>query len=179
MSSSRVLGEYGTSFSETCPRSTADFLVRTSERRAIRHAVDLPCSVVREKDSKLTALRAVDLSPHGMRVEIDDVDVELGDRFFVSFRSTAFGIWYYSDAYATRRLEGRRPKERSRALGLRFGSLSAVSRLCIRGALRRVPPHLPQREQRIDYAATVGRILATRTDDGRRSEDVKITSLYS
>jgi hypothetical protein len=38
---------------------------------------------------------------------------------------------------------------------------------------------LPQREQRIDYAATVGRILATRTDDGRRTEDLKFTSLYS
>jgi hypothetical protein len=140
--------------------SSAGFLVRTRERRALRHAVELSCSVVREKDSKLTALRAIDLSPHGMRVEIKDPDIELGDRFFVCFRATAFGIWYYSDAYATRMLQGRRPKERARSLGLRFGSLSAVSRLCIRGALRRVPPHVPQREPRIDYAATVGKILA-------------------
>jgi hypothetical protein len=139
--------------------NSAGFLVRTSERHAIRHAVNLPCSVVRERDSQLTALRAIDLSPQGMRVELEDVDVELGDRFFVCFRATDFGIWYYSDAFATRMLQGRRPKERARTLGLRFGSLSAVSRLCIRGALRRVPPHLPQREPRIDYAATVGKIL--------------------
>jgi hypothetical protein len=138
----------------------ASILVRANGRRDIRHAVDLSCSVVREKDSKLAALRAVDLSPEGMRVELRDIDVEAGDRFFVCFRTTAFGIWFYTDAIATRLLRGRRPGEHGRSLGLRFGSLSAVSRLCIRGALRTVPPHLPQRAQRIDYAATVGRILA-------------------
>jgi hypothetical protein len=135
------------------------FLVRVARRRAIRHAVELPCSVVREKDSRLASLQASDLSPDGMRVALKDVDVQLGDRFYVCFRATPFGIWFYTDAFATRILEGRRPKERGRSLALRFGSLSAVSRLCIRGALRRVPPHLPQREQPIDYAATVGRIL--------------------
>jgi hypothetical protein len=134
-------------------------LVRANARREVRHAVNLSCSVVREKDSKLASLRAVDLSPNGMRVELGDIKVEAGDRFFVCFRATDFGIWFYTDAVATRLLRGRRPGESGRSLGLRFGSLSAVSRLCIRGSLRRVPPHLPQREQRIDYAATVGRIL--------------------
>src|SRR5580700_4479543 len=123
-------------------------LVRANARRDIRHAVNLSCSVVREKDSKLASLRAVDLSPDGMRVELRDVDVEAGDRFFVCFRTTDFGIWFYTDAYAARLLRGRRPGESGRSLALRFGSLSAVSRLCIRGALRRVPPHLPQRAQR-------------------------------
>jgi len=98
-------------------------LVRANARREIRHAVDLPCSVVREKDSRLTSLRAVDLSPGGMRVELRDVDVEAGDRFFVCFRATAFGIWFYTDAFATRLLKGRRPGESGRSLGLRFGSL--------------------------------------------------------
>jgi len=138
----------------------SSFLVRVAERRALRHAVDISCSVVRERDSKLASLRAIDLSPEGMRVELKEVDVDVGDRFFVCFRTTPFGIWFYTDAYATRLLHGRRPKEKCRSLGLKFGSLSAVSRLCIRGALRRIPPHLPQREPRIDYAATIGRILA-------------------
>jgi PilZ domain len=138
----------------------SSFLVRVAKRRAIRHAVDLSCSVVRERGSALVGLRAIDLSPEGMRIELKEVDVEIGDRFFVCFRTTPFGIWFYTDAYATRVLHGRRPREEGRSLGLRFGSLSAVSRMCIRGALRRVPPHLPQREQPIDYAATIGKILA-------------------
>jgi hypothetical protein len=95
-----------------------------------------------------------------MRVDLYGVDVAIGDRFFVCFRSTQFGIWFYTDATATRILHGRRPKDRGPGLGLRFGSLSALSRMMIRGALRRVPPHLPQRELRMDYAATVGKILA-------------------
>jgi hypothetical protein len=136
------------------------FLVRASNRRAIRHAVDLSCSVVREKDSTLTSIHATDLSSDGVRVELCGLDVEIGDRFFVSFRSTPFGIWFYTDATATRIVHGRRSKDHGRGLGLRFGSLSPLSRLIIHGALHGVPPHLPQREPRIDYAATVGKILA-------------------
>jgi len=137
-----------------------EFLVRASGRHTIRRAVEVSCCVVRQSDGKIIGRRGFDLSPYGMRVELKDIDVELGDRFFVCFRTTPFGIWFYTDAHATRVLHGRRPKEEGRALGLKFGSLSAVSRLCIRGALRRVPPHLPQRDQRIDYAATIGQILA-------------------
>jgi hypothetical protein len=164
MFSSRPSEDRGACDSGTRLRPSPGFLVRTTERRALRHAVDLPCTVVRERDSKLTSLRAIDLSPHGMRVVLKNVEIELGDRLFVCFRATDFGIWYYSDAFATRMLHGRRPKERARSLALRFGSLSAVSRLCIRGALRRVPPHIPQREPRIDYAATIGKILALPMD---------------
>jgi hypothetical protein len=139
------------------------FVVRASNRRAIRHAVDLSCSVVRLKDSTLTSIHASDLSPDGMHVELcclDVEDVEIGDRFFVCFRSTPFGIWFYTVATATRIVRGRRPDDHGRGLGLRFESLSPLSRLMIHGALHRVPPHLPQREPRIDYAATVGKILA-------------------
>jgi hypothetical protein len=56
----------------------------------------------------------------------------------------------------TRIVQGRRPNDHGRGLGFRFESLSPLSRLMIHG----VPPHLPQREPRIDYAATVGKILA-------------------
>jgi hypothetical protein len=138
----------------------ASILVRANSRRDVRHAVDLSCSVVREKDSKLASVRALDLSPSGIRVELRDIQVEAGDRFFVCFRTTDFGIWFYTDAVATRLIRGRRPGDNGRSLALRFRSLSAVSRLCIRGALRKIPPHLPKRSQRIDYAATVGKILA-------------------
>jgi hypothetical protein len=136
------------------------FLVRATDRRAVRHAVELSCCVVREKDSKLVGHEASDLSPYGMRVDLRDVDVDIGDRFFVCFRATQMGVWFYTDALATRILHGRRPLERGRSLGLRFRSLDAVSRLILRGALRKIPPPLPQRELRIDYAATVGKILA-------------------
>jgi PilZ domain-containing protein len=139
----------------------ASIFVLADVRSDVRHAVDLPCSVVRERDSELVSLHAVDLSPGGMRVELQGMDVEAGDRFFVSFQTMAFGTWFYTDAFAARLLWGRRPGERRPSMALRFGSLSTDSRVRIRDALRGVPPHLPQREQRIDYAATVGQILAS------------------
>ena len=136
----------------------ATILVRANARRDVRHAVDLHYSAVREKDSKIVTLHAVDLSPDGMRVELVDDDVEVGDRFFVCFQAAAGGDWFYSDAVTVRVFDGPWPGETS--LGFRFQTLSEASRLCIRRDLRRVAPHLPEHEPRIDYAATVGRILA-------------------
>jgi DNA-binding response OmpR family regulator len=138
----------------------ASTLILANARRDVRHAVDLPCTVVREKNLTLVSLRAVDLSPDGMRVELRNVEVEVGDRLFVSFQIAALGKWLYTDAFATRLLRGRRPGETSPSLVVLFGSLPAASRLCVRDSLRKVPPHLPQRQQRVDYAATVDRILA-------------------
>ena len=137
------------------------FLVRASDRRVIRHAIQLDCCVIREKDSKLVGQKAFDLSPYGMRVDLQDAEADVGDRFYVCFRATQQNLWFYTDALAMRILQGRRPKERGRSLGLRFRSLDAVSRLILRGALRKIPPPLPQRELRIDYAATIGNILAS------------------
>jgi hypothetical protein len=131
------------------------FLVRATERQAIRRAIELSCCVVRRRDAKVIGRRAFDLSPYGMRVELADIDVDPGDMFHVCFRATDIQKWFYTEASAARILHGRRPRERGRSLGLRFETLDAVSRLILRGALRKVPPPLPQRERRIDYAATI------------------------
>jgi hypothetical protein len=103
-------------------------------------------------------LHVVDMSPDGMRVELVDDDVDLGERFFVCFQATAGGGWFLSDAITVRVFDGPWPGDTS--LGVRFGTLAPASRVCIRRDLRRVAPHLPEHEPRIDYAATVGRILA-------------------
>ncbi len=137
----------------------SSFLVRVSERAVVRRAVEVACCVVRFRDGKVIGRRAFDLSPHGMRVALSDADVEPGDLLHVTFQATDIRKWFYTDARAARVLHGRRERERGRSLGIQFEGLDAVSRLILRGALRRVPPPLPQREQRIDYAATVGRLL--------------------
>jgi hypothetical protein len=137
------------------------FLVRATQRTVIRRAVEVPCCVIRQKDDKVIGRRAFDLSPHGMRVALSDIDIAPGDLLRVCFKATPMELWFYTDATATRILHGRRPRERGRSLGLRFETLGALSRLILRGALRRVPPPLPQRELRIDYAATIAQILAS------------------
>jgi hypothetical protein len=70
--------------------------------------------------------------------------------------------------HSTRACSLREPCERvlhatracSLAIGVRFGSLDAVSRLILRAHLKHVAPPVPRRERALDYAATVGRILS-------------------
>ena len=131
-------------------------LVRRNQRREIRRAVRMPCRVVAEREFKLIGDRAVDLSPEGMLVPTEQ-PLEIGDSVIVSFRTTDLGIWFDTDAKVVRVIHGRRPGDTGKCMGLSFQSLSAVHRLILRGYFRHVPPPLPKRAQRIDYAASVRR----------------------
>ena len=134
-------------------------LVSKNDRKAIRHHVRMDCQVVRESDFALVGHRSLDLSPDGMLVRQAD-DVTVGEKMLVSFQATQLGIWFDMQAEVTRIIGGRRPEDEGRAFGLKFVDFSPVSRLILRGHLRRVPPPLPQRPRRVDYAATIRQIAA-------------------
>ena len=136
------------------------FLVHKNERREIRRRMTLACRIVRELDFRLVATNAIDLSPDGMLV-MAIRDVEPGDALIVSFRATELGIWFDAEAKVARVVRGRRPKDRGRCLGISFTEFDPVSRLLLRGHLRRTAPPVPQRphgDARVDFAATVRRI---------------------
>jgi hypothetical protein len=133
------------------------FLAHTNERREVRRRVTLACRVVREQDFRLIGTHALDVSPDGMLV-MTIRDVDPGDSLLVSFRATELGIWFDAEATVARVVRGRRPRDRGRCVGLSFTRFDAVSRLVLRGHLRRSAPPVPQRDARIDYAATVRRI---------------------
>lgn len=130
--------------------------VRKNERREIRRAVNLACQVVRERDFRRVADRAFDVSPDGMLVASES-DLQIGDKVIVTFRATGLDLWFDSEAEVARVEAGRRTGDRGRAVGLRFSSMNPVKRLILRTALRRVPPPLPRRAQRIDWARSVAR----------------------
>ena len=119
----------------------------------------IDCEVVRESDFRLVGHRTLDLSPEGMLVRAAD-DVHIGEKMLVSFQATPLGIWFDAQAEVIRLVRGRRPEDEGRAFGLRFVDMPPVSRLILRGHLRRVPPPLPKRPRRIDYAATIRSIAA-------------------
>ena len=120
-------------------------------RRETRRAVRLGCCVRRMDDWKLLGDRTVDLSPRGMLV-LSDERVREGSELVVSFQATELPIWFDACATLTRVVEGRRPGDPGRALGVRFETLPAVSRLILRGFLRRLPATAPQRERPLDLA---------------------------
>jgi hypothetical protein len=134
--------------------STPLRFVRKNERSEIRRALELPCQVVRERDFRLVAERTIDLSPGGMLVA-SDLDLDPGDDLIVSFQATSLGLWFDTEAKVARIIRGRRAEDRGRGAAIRFSSLDRVKRLILRGHLRRVPPPLPRRLQRIDWSATV------------------------
>lgn len=129
-------------------------LVRKNDRREVRRDLPLKCQIVRDRDFSLVAERALDVSPDGMLV-VTDVDLEPGESVFVSFRATELGIWFDTEAEVARVIRGRRPGDRGKAVGIRFSSMSRVKRFILRNHLRRFPPPLPRRAQRIDWTATV------------------------
>ncbi len=131
--------------------------VRKNDRRSLRHHVRIDCQVIRENDFRLVGHRTLDLSADGMLVRTAS-DVTLGESLLVTFQATPLGLWIDAEAEVTRLIRGRRPEDEGRAFGLRFTDLSRVSRLILRGNLRRVPPPLPQRPRRVDYAATIRQI---------------------
>lgn len=132
-------------------------LVRRNQRGEIRRAVRLACKVVDERRFQLVADRIIDLSPQGMQVRSDSL-LEIGEELIVSFRATDFGIWFDTEATVARVIHGRRPGDFGRCFGITFRGLPAVSRLILRGHLRHMPPPLPRRAPRIDYAATIRQI---------------------
>jgi hypothetical protein len=137
-----------------------------SRRREIRRTVRLGCHARAMNDWRLVGDRVLDLSPEGMLLLSDD-RAEEGMPLVVSFQATELPIWFDTCATVTRVIEGRRPGDRGRALGIRFDTLPAVSRLILRGHLRRLPEAPAQRDlpldiarSRVDYAGDVRRILA-------------------
>lgn len=133
--------------------------VHAQQRQAIRRAVQIPCQVVRERDFKLIGARTLDLSPEGMLVK-SEADVRPDEKLIVSFKLTAFNLWFDTEAVVARVVAGRRPGDRGRCLGVSFRGLDAIARHILRGNLRKVPPPVPRRERRLDYAATVRHIAA-------------------
>jgi hypothetical protein len=134
----------------------------------MRHLARIGCRVRRIEDWRLLGDRTVDLSPQGMLV-LSDERVEEGTSLVVSFQATDLPIWFDTCATVTRIIQGRRPGDGGRALGVHFDTLPAVSRLILRGYLRPLPLVEPMREPpmeiasgrrpAMDYAGMVRRIL--------------------
>jgi len=129
-------------------------LVHAQQRRSIRRSLDVECRVVRERDSRLIARRSVDLSPLGMLV-VADVPVLTGEPLWVVFRLPHSDAWMGTDATVARVVHGRRPGDPGRCLGVEFEAFDDGTARYLRHALRQVPPPLPMREPRVDYAATI------------------------
>jgi hypothetical protein len=129
-------------------------LVHARQRRVIRRAIRVDCQVVRERDFRLIASRGVDVSSTGMLVATDET-VLTGEPLFISFRLPRTERWFDTEGTIARVVHGRRPGDAGRCLGLAFDTLDAEARWLLARALRDIPPPVPKRDRRVDYAASV------------------------
>jgi PilZ domain len=132
----------------------SSMVVRRRQRHAMRRTVRVDCEVVREHDFKLVARRAIDLSPDGMLV-LSDTRVLTGEDVIVTFRAPTTRLWMDCMATVARVVHGRRPGDWGICLGLSFDAMDEVTRTLLSADLRGLPPPVPSREPRIDYAETV------------------------
>ena len=130
-------------------------LVHARQRRVIRRAIRVDCQVVRERDFRLIASHGVDVSPTGMLVATDET-VLTGEPLFIVVPTPAHRArWFDAEGTIARVVHGRRPGDRGRCLGLEFDTLDPEAKWLLARALRDVPPPVPRRERRVDYAASV------------------------
>lgn len=136
------------------------FLIPMEVRGSLRRGVRLRCELVDERAFRLVGRRALDLSPDGMLVECDTRGVTVGDPLLLSFRAPGTALWLDTTARVARVVRGRRPGDRGRCLGLSFDGLTRAERTLLAESLRGVPPPIPARAIRRDYAETIRRIAA-------------------
>ncbi len=120
--------------------------VALQRRKQMRRAIRVECQVVRERDFRLVGDETLDVSPHGLRVNLRR-SVLTGESMIVSFKLPDSTRWIDADAHVVRVIHGRRPGERSRAVGLKFDGLDDDTRAYISQSVRGVPPPIPNRQR--------------------------------
>ena len=141
-------------------RPTPTILLRPRLRRSLRRSVRTSCQAVALDGFRLLGERVLDLSTRGMLVTCDQ-PVDLGEEVVVSFRAPNGGPWLDAEAEVARLVEGWRPSDPGYCAGLRFTHFDGLSRGELLVRLAGLPPPVPRRPLRPDYAATVRRIWSS------------------
>lgn len=131
-----------------------DLILSARQRHTLRRAADVSCQVVAERGFRLLGERTLDLSTDGMLLR-SDAEVGIGEEVLVALRMPGGISWLDAEARVTRIVEGRREGDRGRAIGLRFERMDNVDRVLLGASLRGMPPPVPGRRLRRDYATTV------------------------
>jgi hypothetical protein len=126
-------------------------------RRIVRRAVRAPCHAVTLEGPRLVGERALDLSPYGMLLACDD-GVRMGESVAVSFKAPGGLEWFHADGEVVRIVEGWRLGDPGYCVGVRFTRIDLASRMRLHERLRGMPPPVPGRPLRFDYASSVRHI---------------------
>ena len=130
-------------------------IILSSHRRTVRRAVPTMCDAVALDGFRSLGKRVVDLSHRGMLI-VGTGPAKVGEEVIVSFAAPYMvNRWFDAEAIVTRVVHGRRPTDVGYAIGLFFTTIDAEVRSELLTRLAGLPPPVPQRALRQDYAATI------------------------
>jgi hypothetical protein len=129
-------------------------LHQAADRHALRRQLRMPCQVVCEQGFTLLAQECVDLSLEGMGVRAL-LPASEGSPVLVSFRLPNSSLYIDIEGHIARMVWGRRREDAGALLGLRFTALHRTDRAILASRLRGLPPPVPRRRVRVDYASSV------------------------
>jgi hypothetical protein len=135
-----------------------EILVPSQHRRITRRAWRGRCHAISLNDFRMMGQRVLDMSPYGLLVAAD-TPVDVGERVLVSFQAPRGAGWFDAEARVARVIEGWRDGDPGYCMGLRFTRIPLSARMELNERLRGLPPPLPQRHARVDYAESIRRIL--------------------
>lgn len=98
---------------------------RRTDRRALRHDVNYPCYVVRQRDLAVVAHVGTNLSTNGVQV-LTDARVLTGEPVHVMFQAPETKAWFTLPGTVARVLHGRRPNEWGRRLGIELERMTSL-----------------------------------------------------
>lgn len=141
-------------------------LLAARDRRALRRRVRISCQAVEEASFTLLARECFDLSVHGMALKALSPR-PVGTPLIVSFRIPGSSYHCDLEARVARVAWGRRREDRHPALGIELLGIDPLSKAVLSARLRGLPPPVPMRKVRIDYAKSIERIASTLQDPRR------------
>jgi len=116
-------------------------------RRAFRRFVRLDCQIVRERDFRIVADLALDLSTNGMLVRAKE-RVLTGEELIVSFKPPRCNRFFDAAGVVTRVVHGRRPGDTGPCLGIEFQDVDWSDELLLADHIRGMSAPDPLRPPR-------------------------------
>lgn len=129
------------------------------ERKSMRRAVSVRCEAVADRGFRWLGSALRDLSPEGAFLETD-ADLELGEEVYLALQAPRTRLWIDVRARVARLVPARRSGDPARGVGLRFDEIAPADRAVLEATLERLPPPVPARAVRADYAGVVMAIAA-------------------
>lgn len=124
------------------------------DRKSMRRAAKLDCFVVARKGFRSLRGTTLDVSEEGVRVGTD-LDVKPGESVALALCLPNGRSWVDARGTVVRVERGLRAGDPGPAIAIQITSMDPIDRGLLRGSLASIPPPIPRRETRVDYAASV------------------------